>query len=581
MRWSVWLLGVACAADAPWPEGSSRVDTGERLELPWEACPEGASPMEVEVEIGPHSDLTLRVTWTTSRPGTSEVVFGEGTPQWRLADESERTEHEVVLYGLHANTDVALQAVTTFADGSAACSGLRAGRTGPLPPSVPIGKLGAYAAGEMQPGWTLLNVSNRFFEWPPTVVMYDLSGRPVWYVVVEPDAFDQRGDLDVSLTPDGRVLVGGSGNAIRPRAFDLAGRIVWWGPPQVDPVQHHHFQQEPDGTYVYLRHGVDDRYPGMDLTEVVQIDADLETTWSWDPYEHLGGLGVAPAAEGDVMHGNSATVDGDHVYLNSRNLGRLFKLSRSTGEILWALGRRGDFAADPEADSPWFRSQHDPELQDDGSWLFYDNAGLSDQHSRILQLAIDEDALTTEVVWEFPGTFQVDPWYTAEWFSSIWGDADRLPNGHVLVTAGTRTAGKQSRVFEVTPEGQVVWEMLLPAGVGWGLSATTGWSRRCVPTRHPLRVALGPVQGHARDAGAHAVRPGHPVPAGALRRAHPAGGGRGRSGVQGAPEGAAVTVTHALFVRNGSVVPVGRVPTVLASEVHADLQEIRAAFERV
>lgn len=40
-------------------------------------------------------------------------------------------------------------------------------------------------------------------------------------------------------------------------------------------------------------------------------------------------------------------------------------------------------------------------------------------------------------------------------------------------------------------------------------------------------------------------------------------------------------MTHALFVRNGSVVPVGRVPTVLASEVHADLQEIRAAFERV
>jgi len=487
MRWSVWLLGLGCRASEAPPVDTARVDTGERVEVPWAPCPDGATPLEVEVELGEYSNLTLRATWTTSRPGTSEVVFGEGSPQWTLSHDEAVTEHEVVLYGLHANTDVTLQAVSTFADGTVACSGLRLGRTGPLPPSVPIGKLGAYAAGEMQPGWTLLNVSNRFFEWPPTVVMYDLSGRPVWYVIVEPDAFDRRGDLDVSLTADGRVLVGGSGSAIRPRAFDLTGRPVWWGPQQVEPEQHHHFQQEPDGTYVYLRHGVDERYPGLDLTEVVQIDEDLVTTWSWDPYEHMDALTVAPTAEGDVVHGNSVTVDGDHVYLNSRNLGRLFKLSRDTGEVLWALGRRGDFAADPDAESPWFRSQHDPELQDDGSWLFYDNAGLPGQHSRILQLAIDEDTLTTEVVWAFPGTFQVDPWYSVEWFSSIWGDADRLPNGHVLVTAGTRAEGRQSRIFEVTPDGRVVWEMLLPAGVGEDVVGTYRAERIEPPGLEPVR----------------------------------------------------------------------------------------------
>lgn len=39
-----------------------------------------------------------------------------------------------------------------------------------------------------------------------------------------------------------------------------------------------------------------------------------------------------------------------------------------------------------------------------------------------------------------------------------------------------------------------------------------------------------------------------------------------------------VTLSHALFVRRGSVVPVGRVPAVLASEVHADLEELAAAL---
>ncbi len=467
MRWSLLVLVAACrAAESPGPSGARPVDTGEVAVVPWPACPDEDTTLSVDVEVGAHSNLTLRVTWSTDQPATSEVVFGEDTPLWRLSDDEEVTEHEVVLYGLHAETDVTLQARSISAEGTTACSGQVVGHTGPLPPSVPVAELGVFVEGEMQPGWTLVNVSNRFHEWPPTAVMYDLAGRPVWYVISEPDAFDDRGDLDVSLTSDLHILVGGSGPDIRPRAFDLTGREVWTGPPQVAPIQHHHFQRASDGTYMMLRHGANSAFPGLNLSTVVQIDASHAPVWTWDPYEHMDALGVEPTAQGDAMHANSVTLDGDHIFLNSRELSRLYKVARSTGEIEWALGRLGDFAADPDAATPWFKSQHEPERQADGSWLFYDNNGLPGDHSRVVQLAVDEQSFTTEVLWEFPGAFRVDPWYSHAWFSPIWGDADRLPNGHVLVTAGTRAAGTQSRVFEVTPEGHVVWELLLPASDG-------------------------------------------------------------------------------------------------------------------
>jgi hypothetical protein len=40
-----------------------------------------------------------------------------------------------------------------------------------------------------------------------------------------------------------------------------------------------------------------------------------------------------------------------------------------------------------------------------------------------------------------------------------WGDADRLPNGNVLVATGDRGPGAESRVFEVTEQdGKLVWK---------------------------------------------------------------------------------------------------------------------------
>jgi len=54
-----------------------------------------------------------------------------------------------------------------------------------------------------------------------------------------------------------------------------------------------------------------------------------------------------------------------------------------------------------------------------------------------------------------------------DWYQPFWGDADRLANGNVLITAGVRGSGTESRVFEVTKaDGKVVWEFRLGPDIG-------------------------------------------------------------------------------------------------------------------
>ena len=115
-------------------------------------------------------------------------------------------------------------------------------------------------------------------------------------------------------------------------------------------------------------------------------------------------------------------------------------------------------------------------LEDDGTILVFDNGGYSTSmmpggttyHSRAVEYAIDENAMTATLVWEFPGNFNVDSWYRDNWYNAYYGDADRLANGNVLVTAGSvgQNVG-DARVFEVTKaDGEVVWEFMLPPSYG-------------------------------------------------------------------------------------------------------------------
>jgi len=160
-----------------------------------------------------------------------------------------------------------------------------------------------------------------------------------------------------------------------------------------------------------------------------------ETVWEWHFDEHypesVGG------SSGDWTHVNDVDKIGDGEYLVSpRNFDQVIVVNRSTDEIDMQLGSDGDHDTLYEQHNPMYLESENgtPTV------LVADS-----ENDRIVEYARDGG----------------DGW-TRTWNVGTDGlswprDADRLPDGDTLVVDTMN-----QRVFEMTPEGEVVWEFHAP-----------------------------------------------------------------------------------------------------------------------
>jgi len=467
MIWATLLW--ACSRSGPGPDAAPPLD---ECSAEPEACPLTLGMPKI---TGLQADVAVtqavRVRWTTDEPADSWVRFeGPCGPRWVGRAESVR-EHEVCVVGVHADVDVGLTAHS-----GQATSSLVTVHTAPLPPYIPTGDRLTGLDGA-QPGPTLTNVADREREWPASAVLYDPGGQPLWHYTHLPDVVDARGDVDVRLTADDTVLIGGTGLDTPQVEITWCGDVVWEG-IQNRPIQTHHFDKLADGSYLAVRFATDPAYPQLVLDQITVDQPDGTRVWDWNAFDHLPLDGGAIGSS----HLNSVTWTEEAVFTNSRSLSQMYRIDPVDGHVAWTLGAGGDFTL---TDGTWFHHQHDPELQPGGTWLFYDNGLDSEAHTRVLELAIDEDARTAEVLWSFPAdAANPDPWYSEEWYSHIWGDADRLDNGNVLVTAGVRETDHASRIFELDPALEVVWALQFPPAGGGGPSLYR--AERIAPRAHNL-----------------------------------------------------------------------------------------------
>jgi hypothetical protein len=440
-------------------DAAAGTDAGAGDGGPLDVAPPRVS--NLTIEPNPNNVLSCYVSFETDEPVSAEVQFGVGEPEFRIRPDDPATLHRMLVIGMHPDTDYLIRVVASNDGGSTSVDG--AFETGSLPDVVPVPELTVSQPGWLE-GWTLTNMeidagsNGASAQLPAVFIMVDEEGLPVWYYI-DGTTPDVRGDIAVEVQPDDSVIVGPAPGESAKR-IDLGGNVLWQGPPQSVSADVAIFSHETkwldDGSYVLLR--------DSGGTSVEQYDAMNNLISSWTLLDHFG-----PTNSGDWCHGNSVTVDldADIMYVNCRWEGT-FKVQRSTGEILWFLSgsvnasTAGDFTFQPSEGR--FSDVHDPEFHDDGTVLMYDNRYGTD-HSRVVEYDLDQENLVATLVWEFPGNFDVDPWYRDDWYSLIWGDADRLANGDVLVNAGIRT-GDNSRVFEVTRAGEVVWELRLREGVG-------------------------------------------------------------------------------------------------------------------
>jgi len=109
--------------------------------------------------------------------------------------------------------------------------------------------------------------------------------------------------------------------------------------------------------------------------------------------------------------------------------------------------------------------QHDPDFMDDGTIRIFDNHGCDTPgvgKSRI----IDVNPIDNSITWSYEGTV------TEPFFSANRGSQQTLAGGNVLITEST--AG---RLFEITPDGETVWEFIDPSLDGESIGVVN-WAKR-------------------------------------------------------------------------------------------------------
>jgi hypothetical protein len=151
---------------------------------------------------------------------------------------------------------------------------------------------------------------------------------------------------------------------------------------------------------------------------------------------------------GDVFHTNS-------IQVITAALAEKTSVFRA-GNVLISM-RENDLVAAVDLESRsvvwveegWFKAQHDPRLLDSGHILLFDNEGLGEQRSRV----VEWDPRTGERVWTYGRA--------RELYSGTCGAAQRLANGNTLITESDR-----GRALEVTPDKVIVWEFYNPHRAG-------------------------------------------------------------------------------------------------------------------
>lgn len=267
------------------------------------------------------------------------------------------------------------------------------------------------------------------------------------------------------LLPNGNLLfagkvipgplndIGGFGGVLLEADWD--GNIVW---KHEDLYQHHDFCRMDNGNTMVLRWvPVPDKIaakiqggiPGTERQGMIWADSFQEVTstgevvWEWLGYEHLDPAvdvicPLCPRSEWG--HANACFVlpNGD-ILTTFRRTDTIAIIDKGTGDIKWRWGV-GELA-----------HPHDSTMLDNGNVLVFDNGihrNLAHpNYSRVLEI----NPATGKIEWEY----KTNPRH--HFYGSQVSGCQRLPNGNTLICEGTT-----GRIFEVTAEGELVWEFISP-----------------------------------------------------------------------------------------------------------------------
>jgi outer membrane protein assembly factor BamB len=373
------------------------------------------------------------------------------------------------------------------------------------PPAVRVTQLGSQPAPGATPRFILLAPMNAVPGSEPQqgLMMLDRQGRLVWFA---PASGGPRFNLDVQSYAGKPTLTWWQGRVANAHGYGL-GEI---GDDTYHPVQAiraghglqtdlHDLQLTAHGTALITAYettttdlsSIGGSSQGQVFVGHVQ-EVDLKTgrvLFDWNSLDHVGideSLQPPPhKGQGyDYFHLNSiAEMDDGHLLISARNTSALYKVDRSSGEILWRLnGKRSDFSVSSAARFWW---QHDARPYGSSVISVFDNAGPDkEKQSRGLVLSVNTRAKRVEL-----HRALVHP---AGFIAGTLGNVQLLRDGGAFIGWGS-----QSYFSQYAPDGTLILDGQLPVGVRSYRAHLADWVGR--PADGPRVVA------QANPAGGFAV----------------------------------------------------------------------------
>ncbi len=249
--------------------------------------------------------------------------------------------------------------------------------------------------------------------------------------------------------------------------LDWDSNLVW----KMNIACHHDFDKLDNGNIMVLcrEYVVNDAiYNGILKSDCYyEVTPDKKIVWEWHADQHALELekfvdiefplptpesgrsrsNVYPPLPVDWAHTNTVEVLRDNplakkdprfkkgnIIFSMRNIDTIGIIDKETGKIVWAWG--------PGV----LDKQHIPTLMENRNILIYDN-GSGRRNTKILEL----NPLRGEIVWEY----KANP--PESFFSNSQGSSQRLPNGNTFIANSNNGI-----LFEVTPDGDTVWEYWNP-----------------------------------------------------------------------------------------------------------------------
>lgn len=324
-----------------------------------------------------------------------------------------------------------------------------------------------YTSSHAQRAFLIDMTGNAVYEWAlPYSRIWDRSAAvanpmPDPYIWIEKAQVFPNGDLLAIYTAIGDTPWG-YGLA----KMDKDSRVVW----KYMANAHHDFDIDADGNIYVLTQEISEtalpagfeslRKPriddfivklspdGKELEKLRLIDVVARSAFArrlyfvpWDVNQNSG----------DYLHANAVqvlrtSVPGipqsrpGQVLVSLRELSTIALVDLDSRTVVWA--RSGS----------WVR-QHDAQFLPNGRLMLFDNEGNPNGYGRSRVLEIDP--VTDQILWSYGGR-QDQPLD-----STIRASETRLDNGNTLIVESLG-----GRIFEVTPEGEIVWEFVNPVRGG-------------------------------------------------------------------------------------------------------------------